>query len=267
MSGDTDITSPWPTARAANGMVCAPDHLAASAGVAMLRAGGTAADAAVAAGAMLAVTFQHACGMGGDLFAVVHDGDGVTTLNGSGRVGSGADVEQLRAEGLTEIPLRGHPCAVTVPGCVDGWLALHAAHGRLPVAEVLEPARAAAARGFPASPTLAAAVPLVSHLAGAADYVASGTVRPGTVVRRPGAARTLAAIAGGGRAAFYEAEFGAGLLELTAGTITANDLARSQADWVTPLSIEALGHRLWTTPPNSQGYLTLAAAWIADGLE
>src|SRR5881397_3098675 len=135
-------------------MVCAVDHLAAQAGVAMLRAGGTAADAAVAASAVLAVTTQHMCGMGGDLFALVHTGTGgpVECLNASGRAGSGADPERMRAAGHTVMPLRGAIESVPVPGCVDGWEALHERFGRLALAEVLEPARALAADGFPASP-------------------------------------------------------------------------------------------------------------------
>src|SRR5262249_43021009 len=122
------------------GMVCAPDRLAAEAGLAIMRAGGCAVDAGVAAGAVLAVTFQHACGMGGDLFALVHDGRDVRCVNASGRAGSGADATALRAQGLTEMPLRSHIASVTMPGCVDGWLALHSHHGRLPLREVLAPA-------------------------------------------------------------------------------------------------------------------------------
>src|SRR5512146_1442705 len=93
---------------APNGMVCSVDHLAAEAGVAMLRAGGSAADAAVAASAVLAVTTQHMCGMGGDLFALVHaPGSAVPTcLNASGRAGSGADADRLRADGFAEMPFR-----------------------------------------------------------------------------------------------------------------------------------------------------------------
>jgi gamma-glutamyltranspeptidase/glutathione hydrolase len=259
--------APWVTVRAVNGMVCAPDHLAASAGLSMLRAGGSAADAAVAASAMLAVTFQHACGMGGDLFAMVHDGTAVSSLNASGHAGSGADPDRLRSSGVTEMPLRDDIAAVPVPGCVDGWLALHERHGRLDLAEVFEPARRAAADGFPASPSLADSVGNVLHLPGAADYTAAGPIRPGTVIRRPGVARTLAAIAAGGRSAFYEGEFGTGLLALGDGEFSPDDLARSQADWVSPLAIDAFGRRLWTVPPNSQGYLTLASSWIADGLD
>ncbi|HZQ83781.1 MAG TPA: gamma-glutamyltransferase [Acidimicrobiales bacterium] len=259
--------APLTTTLAPNGAVCAVDHLASEAGVAMLRAGGSAADAAVAASAVLAVTTQHMCGMGGDLFALVHDGGGApAALNSSGRAGSGADADRLRADGHRVMPRRGDIRAVPVPGCVDGWIALHTRYGRLPLADVLEPARAYAADGFPASQLLAWACLLLEGLPEAADYTAGGQVDLGTVIRRPGVARTLEAIAAGGRAAFYEGEFGEGLLALGAAEYTGDDLARPLADWVEPLQLEAWGHRLWTIPPNSQGYLTLAGAWIASGL-
>src|SRR3954467_13351534 len=117
--------APFASRFATKGMVCAVDHLAAEAGVAMLRAGGSAADAAVATSAVLAVTTQHMCGMGGDLFALVHtrtDGD-VVCLNSSGRAGSGASAQALRDEGLSAMPRTGRIEAVPVPGCVDGWMA------------------------------------------------------------------------------------------------------------------------------------------------
>src|SRR5205085_8020592 len=129
---DASVTlAPFPTVRAPRGMVCAVDHLASSAGIAMLRAGASAADAAIAASAVLAVTYQHGCGMGGDLFALVHlsDGGGVHCLNSSGRAGSGADPERLRAEGHTRMPPLHHIQAVPVPGCVDGWVTLHERFG------------------------------------------------------------------------------------------------------------------------------------------
>src|SRR5213083_2686006 len=120
-------SAPFASRFATNGMVCAVDHLAAEAGVAMLRAGGSATDAAVATSAVLAVTTQHLCGMGGDLFALVHHRDGPPeVLNASGRAGSGANADALRAEGLTDMPFRGRINSVPIPGCVDGWLALHA---------------------------------------------------------------------------------------------------------------------------------------------
>ncbi|HMC42187.1 MAG TPA: gamma-glutamyltransferase [Acidimicrobiales bacterium] len=260
--------APFPTVYGANGMVCAVDHLAAGAGVAMLREGGSAVDAAVAASAVLAVTSQHLCGMGGDLFALLYRGGEVSALNASGPAGSGADPARLRSEGRHTMPARGDVRSVPVPGCVDGWLALHSRFGRLALSRVLEPARAYAEHGFPASPTLAASVPAVAGLPGARDYTApgAGALRPGQRVRRPGVAGALADVVAGGRDAFYRGEFGRGLLELGAGEYLEQDLSRPLACWVPPISLEAWGHRLWTVPPNSQGYLTLAGAWMASGL-
>lgn len=256
---------PFHTLHARNGMVCSVDHLASSAGVAVLRAGGNAVDAAVATSAVLAVTSQHLCGMGGDLFALVHHADGSppACLDASGRAGSGADAGSLRAEGHRRMPTEGDVRAVTVPGCVDGWAALHERFGRRPLAAVLEAATALAADGFPASPTLAFMVPVIAHVEGADDYTRR-EVREGTVIRRPGVARTLGAIADGGRDAFYRGEFGAGLRRLGGGLFHEDDLATPQADWVEPLSLDLWGHRVLTPPPNSQGYLTLAGARIAE---
>jgi gamma-glutamyltranspeptidase/glutathione hydrolase len=209
------------------------------------------------------------CGMGGDLWAIIHPGPGqaVQALNASGRAGSGADPDRLRAAGHEAIPPHDDIAAVPVPGCVDGWVALNERFGRLPLAAVLEPARHYAAEGFPATPELAQAVPGIVDRLDADDYRVPGGVRPGTIIRRPGVARALAAVAEGGRDAHYLGEFGEGLMAIGGGEFTPADLACGQADWVTPLSAEAWGRTLWTVPPNSQGYLTLASAWIASGLE
>jgi gamma-glutamyltranspeptidase/glutathione hydrolase len=263
--------APFATQYAPTGMVASIDQLASSGGVAMLRAGGRAADAAIAANAVLAVTAQHLCGLGGDLFALVHHPgeERPACLNASGRAGSGADAERLRAEGHEAIPEQGDIRATPVPGCVDGWVALHERFGRLPLAELLEPARAYAEDGFPASATLAGwtASEGLMNVAHADDYTAAGPLPPGGLIRRPGVARTLRAIAERGREGFYQGEFGEGLLELGNGEYTVDDLARSQADWVEPISVEAWDRRVWSVPPNSQGYITLAAAWIAQGLD
>ncbi len=272
MPDGTQPLAPFATRHAVHGMVCSVDHLASEAGVAVLRAGGSAADAAVATSAFLAVTTQHMCGMGGDLFAVVHHQRGApAVLNASGRAGSGADADRLVSEGATSMPFRDDIRSVPVPGCVDGWLALHERFGRLPLADVLAPAVDAADNGFPASPTLAQAIPLVADVAGADDYTSGGRVRAGTVLRRPGVARALRAVVADGRSGWYEGEFGEGLLALGQrqdGTAEYEpaDLATPAADWVPALGLRAFGHDLWTVPPNSQGYLTLAAAWIAEGL-
>ncbi|WP_261808393.1 gamma-glutamyltransferase [Nonomuraea sp. C10] len=326
------------TRYAPSGMVCSIDHLASAAGVTALDRGGSAADAAIAANAVLAVTSPHMCGLGGDLFALVHDGpapsgprpgpvrdghptdggpghalnasgrsgggadggpvhapnasgrsgggaDGgpvhalnlsgragtgadrgpVHALNASGRAGSGADAGRLRAEGHRRMPHRLDVRSVPVPGCVDGWLALHARYGRLPLADVFAPAVRLARDGFPASPLLA---PMAREIADRPDAGDLAEIRAaGDRVRRPGVARALEAVAEGGRAGFYLGEFGEGLLELGSGEYTRADLERDNADWVEPLRVRAFGHDVWSAPPNSQGYLLLLSLGILDGLE
>ncbi len=246
--------------------MAAADHLAAEAGAHVLRLGGSAADGAVAANAVMAVTSPHLCGMGGDLFAVVHDGAGaVSALTAAGRAGSGADPERLRAEGHAEMPSADDVRATPVPGCVDGWLALLGRFGRLSPSEVLAPAIALADHGFPASPTLAAAVAKVADRPWAGDLRAG--LQPGRLVRRPGVARALRAVAAEGRAGFYLGEFGHGLLELGGGELSSADLERDQAEWVEPLAVDAWGARLWTSPPPSSGYLALGGAAVAAALD
>lgn len=260
------MAEPTATRHAPSGMVCSVDHLASAAGLRALLAGGSAADAAIATSAVLAVTTQHMCGMGGDLFALVHDPRSPgepAVLNASGRAGSGADPERLRAEGHTEMPFRGDVRSVPVPGCVDGWHALHQRYGRLALGDVLADAVRYADEGFPASPLLARALALVAGLPGNA---LPASLRPGQLVRRAGVAEALRDAATD-RDRFYLGRFGEGLVQLGRGEFNEDDLARYQADWVPALGVDAFGHRLWTVPPNSQGYLTLAGAWIADGLD
>ena len=256
-----------PTVVAPRGMVASADHLASSAGAAVLRAGGSAVDAAISTNAVLAVTGQHMCGLGGDLFALVHDGSGPpSALAAAGHAGSGADPAALRAQGRARMPFERDIRSVTVPGCVDGWLALHERFGRVPLAELLAPARDYAEAGFPASAMLARAVARVSDVPGAEDYLRPDGLRPGDRVRRPLLARTIDAIAREGREGFYGGDFGTGLRALGDGLYSATDLARPLARWETPLHLSAFGHEVWTVPPPAQGYLVLAGAWIADHL-
>ena len=266
----TGTHAPFSTTRAPHHMVASADGLATQAGLAMLAAGGNAVDAAIATNAAIAVTGPHLCGMGGDLFALVHDG-GIGTvhcLNSSGRAGSGASAAALRADGFSEMPFRHDIRTVTIPGCVDGWVALHERFGTLPLATLLATAIALAEDGFPASPLLVGSIGrLDAQGRESLHELVSQARRPGDRVRRPGVAAALCAIAEGGREAFYGGGFGEGLLQLGAGWYTADDLAQSQAEWVAPLQATAWGVDLWTVPPNSQGYLTLGAALLADNLE
>lgn len=241
------------------------DARATEAALGIMAAGGNAVDAAIAANAVLSVTCPHLCGIGGDLLAVVADDEGVHALNASGRAGHGAVAADLRAEGLHAIPLRHHLAAVTVPGCVDGWIALHSRYGRLGLSEILAPAIRYAEEGFLAYGPLSSVVRSIDA-AGQRNLheIVDQASGPEALVVRPGLARTLATIAREGRSGFYEGEFGIGLREFANGWFSPADLTRVQADWVEPLCEEIFGMRVFTVPPNSQGYLALGATWLAS---
>jgi gamma-glutamyltranspeptidase / glutathione hydrolase len=247
------------------GMVNAADHLAAQAGVGALERGGSAADAAVAAAAVMAVTSPHLCGMGGDLLAMVSspDADPVALL-AIGRAGSGVDAARLRAEGHTVMPVRGDVSSVPVPGAVDGWLALLERFGRLPLETVFGPAITLAEEGFVASLLLALASHLIWEVPGAQQLCPNGPLEIEQHVRLPGTARALRAIVTDGRDGFYRGEFGRELVELGRGVFAPADLDHDAAQWCTPLRLRVWNHDLWTVPPPSQGYLTLASSWIAQ---
>ncbi|HVE63225.1 MAG TPA: gamma-glutamyltransferase [Mycobacteriales bacterium] len=258
---------PDSTRHGLGGAVCSVDHLASAAGLAILRVGGTAADAAVAASAVLAVTTQHMCGAGGDLLALVRLPTGeVEALVAVGRAGSGSDPQRLRAEGHDRMPFRGDPRTVTVPGCVDGWLALHARHGRLPLASVLAPAIGYARGGFPVSPLLASALPTVADVLGGEELVGSLPVSAGDIRQRPLLGAALQAIAREGRQAWYGGAFGRGLLRVGGGVFTEADLARDLAEWTSPTRLQVDTSTLLSTPPPTAGHLVLSSAWIANAV-
>lgn len=253
------------TRNAPGGAVAAANHLAAGAGAAILDRGGNAVDAAIAAAAVMAVTSPHMCGLGGDLFAIIaRPGVEPDVLNASGRAGSGADPDRLRSEGASTMPFVHDVRSVTVPGCVAGWAALHERFGTLPLGTLFVRALRLADGGFPVSPTLSEAAAELTPQERAVAFGDQDTLTSGARLVLPGIARTLEEIAASGAEAFYGGGFGRELIDAGRGEFSADDLRAARADWVRPLSIEALGRRLWTVPPNSQGYLTLAGAWIAD---
>ncbi|TDD64320.1 gamma-glutamyltranspeptidase [Jiangella aurantiaca] len=250
------------------GVVSTPHTLSTRAGVHVLQAGGNAVDAAIAACAVQGVVAPETCGIGGDLFALVHrPGDAAPlALNASGRAGFGVDAAALRAAGHDEIP-RNHPAAVPVPGCVDGWVALSSRLGRLGLAAVLEPAIRLAEEGFPANDELVAAFRAgAAALAGVEAAQPMLAARHGSTVVRAQLAATLRLVADGGRAAFYEGAPGRAISAAVDGVITADDLRRDQADWVDPLSVDVWGTTGWTVPPNSQGYLGIGGCAVLERL-
>lgn len=248
-----------------NGGVAAADELAAAAGAELLAHGGNAADAALGAAAAIAVVAPHMCGLGGDMFAVVKPaGDAPVALNGSGRAGSGADPERLRASGLAEMPFRDHASSVTVPGCVAGLVALHQRFGSLALEEIFARASALARGGFPISPTLALASAGLETDVRQRAFLTTEQLRRGNRLALPRLGGVLDDVAKRGAAGFYEGRAGAELIDLGGGEFSEEDLEAATADWTEPLVLQAFGQELWTVPPNSQGYLTLAGAWIAE---
>ncbi len=256
------------TVRGLHAMVASADQLATQAGMTALALGGNAVDAALATSAAIAVCGPHLNGLGGDLLTLIHHGGEVHALLAVGRAGSGADAEALRTDGHREMPLRHDIRSVTVPGYVDGWMAVHRRFATLPADVLLAPAIDLAEHGFPASPLLVGSLARVDDAARAnLGELARQATATGAPVRRPGAAAALRSIATEGRDGFYGGAFGEGLLRLGDGWFTADDLADPLAEWVTPLRAEAWGVELWTTPPSSQGYLAISAAALADGLD
>lgn len=254
------------------GIVVSPHYLASRAGIEILAEGGNAADAAIAVNAVLSVVLPDTCGPGGDLFALVHrPGDSTpSALNASGRAGSGISADHMRDAGYGAIPLRSR-WSITVPGCVDGWEALVSRHGSLPLARLLAPAIALAHEGFTVSTELGESLAKLQDIIGDQGsagpfYPSDAPAQAGSTIRRPRFAETLETIAAGGRGAFFSGAVGSEIARATEGAVTPEDMERNQATWIEPLAKNLFGQTAWTIPPNSQGYLTLAALRIFEML-
>ena len=273
--------TPVPLARGAHGAVVAPHHLATAAGSSILRAGGSAVDAAIATNAVLGVVLPSGCGLGGDAFWLIWDEatQRQTALNGSGRAPAAADAPALRASGLDRIPLRG-PLSISVPGAVRSWGDAHARHGRLPLSAILAPAIELARDGFPAWDGFIGAVEAMAALVtldiGAdagfhAVYRPGGRAwRPGERVRLPALAATLETLAAGGTDAFYDGDLGERQgrgLGAAGSPIVAADLRAHTSTWGEPISTDYRGVRVTTHPPNSSGLVALEILAILDRFE
>lgn len=264
-----EITTGRPVSMAPQGMVTCPHSLASQAGVDVLRAGGSAVDAAIAAAAALAVIYPHMTGVGGDAFWLIHDAatGSVRYLDGGGRAAAGASIDWFRERGHAEVPFRGVlPGTLTTPGAVASWEAAHAAHGRLPLQRNLESAIHLAENGFPVTQRLAGwieatAAELRASEEAAAIFLPGARVpRTGERLRNPDLANTLRAIAAHGRAGFYEGTVGAELARFSkdkGGFFTAQDLAAQRARWGEPIRGEYRGVTLYETPAPTQGFAVL----------
>lgn len=258
------------TVRAFGGMVAAGHPLAAAEGSAVLRDGGNAIDAAIAAAAVLSVVSPHECGLGGDLFAVIHDARGGIThaLNASGRAPAAACVERY-PDG---IPDTG-PMSVSVPGMVGGWAAAIERFGSRPLGGLLAAAIGHAEDGFPAYDRLientvekAAAIAADDHCS--AIFLPGGRPpREGARIRQPAAARTLRAIAAEGAAGFYGGPIARSMTDCLGsggGLLTLEDLAGNRPSWEPVLEAPFHGHRVCTIPPNSWGAGLLAQLLLLE---
>jgi gamma-glutamyltranspeptidase len=269
-----------PFARGARGAVVAPHHLATSAGLAVLAAGGHAVDAAIATNAVLAVVYPNGCGVGGDAFWLVWDeaASEQVGLNGSGRAPAAADAAGLRDLGLERLPLRG-PLGITVPGAVRSWADAHRRWGRLSRDAVLAAAIEHADAGFAMWEGLSGAISRTAESLPSAPWTRGfervwrpeGRVRrPGELVRLPALAETLRTLVVEGFDAFYDGELGERValgLAAAGGSHDVADIRGHASEWTTPISTTYRGVRSTTHPPNSSGVVALQSLNILGELE
>ncbi len=274
MTYDFNARRSMVTAR--RGMVATSNPLASQAGLAILRQGGNAADAAIAAAAVLNVTEPASTGIGGDCFALFYDAKTkqVTALNGSGRAPAALTAADLRAQGMRTIPPRSVH-AVTVPGAVAGWCDLIERHGTMPMSVILADAIHYAGDGYPVHPIFGMAwgrsEAFLKSSPHTGDYLPNGCApKVGQVVQLRGLANTLRLIGEGGKAAFYTGKVADAIVSTVqelGGVMTHDDLARHQSTWDEPISTTYRGVRVWECPPNGQGVAALQAMKIAEGFD
>ncbi len=259
---------------APHAMAATSHPLATQIALDVLKDGGSAVDAAIAANAALGLMEPTGNGIGGDLFAIVWDPKTkrLHGYNGSGRSPKALTLEEFERRGLTDIPAHG-PLPVTVPGTVDAWFALHGKFGRRSMAQNLAPAVAYARNGHPVHEVIAyywgRSVPTLSKWPGFREqFTLDGRApRKGETWRNPNLARTLETIGREGRDAFYKGAIARTIdayFRANDGFLRYEDLAAHRGEWVTPVSTNYRGYDVWELPPNGQG---IAALQILNLLE
>lgn len=262
---------------AQRGMACTSNPLSTQAAIDVLRKGGNAIDAAIAANAMEGVVEPHMNGIGGDLFAIVWDAKTkkLYGLNASGRSPYTLTLAELQKRGLAHIPSAG-PLPVSVPGCVDGWFELHKRFGKTPMPDILSHAIRYAREGYPVHDE--AAFYWSSMIARMGDlpnvkavYAPSGAApKRGEIFRNPALANTLETIAKGGRDAFYKGDIARTIdafMKKVGGFLSYRDLAEHTSDWIEPVSTNYRGYDVWELPPNGQGIAVLQMLNILEGYD
>jgi gamma-glutamyltranspeptidase/glutathione hydrolase len=257
---------------AANGMASTSHPLATQIAVDILKQGGNAIDAAIAANAALGLMEPTGCGIGGDMFAIVWDAktEKLYGYNGSGRSPKSLTydklMEELDALGVSKIPAKG-VLPISVPGCVDGWFALHDRFGKLPMQAILDPAVKYSREGFPITEVIGyywgRAIKAFGEQPGFLEVYAKPNgeaPQKGELWKNPALADTLEAIGKQGRDAFYKGDIAkqiASFVQEHGGYLSYNDLVEHEGEWVEPLSTNYRGIELWELPPNGQGIAAL----------
>ncbi|NNC57502.1 MAG: gamma-glutamyltransferase [Woeseiaceae bacterium] len=262
---------------APQGMAATSQPLATQIALDILKAGGSAVDAAIAANAALGLMEPTGCGIGGDLFAIVWDAQNeeLTGLNASGRAPMAMTLDYFQKNGIDRIPPFG-PLPVSVPGAVDGWFELHGRYGRLPMKQVLAPAIRYARNGFPVSEVIALYLAMnekrISQFPGFAEtFMPNGRVpRKGEMFRNPRLANTYESIAEKGRDEFYKGDIARTIdayMAKQGGLLAYDDLASHESEWVTPVSTNYRGWDVYELPPNGQGIAALQILNILEGFD
>lgn len=284
--GSRPVDAPWsrsPT-YARNGMAATAQPLASQVAIDILKKGGSAVDAAIAANAALGLMEPTGNGIGGDLFAIVWDPktQRLHGLNASGRSPIDRSYNRLIEEldGANSIPSLGH-LPVTVPGAVDGWFELHRKFGRLPMAEILQPTINYANQGFPVSPVIAyyfaraersfeRRKDSIEEFSNAREtYFKPAAPKAGEIFHNPDLARTLTLIATNGRDAFYRGEIAETIdayMRDIGGDLSAEDFALHRSEWVAPACVPYREVELCELPPNSQGFAALQMANMLNNI-
>ncbi len=262
---------------ARNGMAATSQPLATQTALDILKKGGNAIDAAIAANAVLGVVEPTGSGIGGDLFAIVWIAEKgrLYGLNASGRSPRSLKLEYFREKGLEFIPSHG-PLPVSVPGCVDGWFEMHDMFGKLPMNEILMPAISYARDGFPVTEVIAYALDrntqLLKDFPNIKEvYMPDGkSPAKGEVFKNPALANTLQKISKGGRNEFYRGSIAKDIdafMKKQGGFLSYEDLARHHSEWIEPVSTNYRGYDVWELPPNGQGIAALQILNILEGYD
>ena len=262
---------------ARNGMAATSQPLATQAALDILKKGGNAFDAAIAANAVLGVVEPTGSGIGGDLFAIIWSADKgkLYGLNASGRSPRSLKLEYFKENNIEKIPSYG-PLPVSVPGCVDGWFEIHDMFGQLPMKDILQPAINYARDGFPVTEVIAYYIQrnadLLKDYPNVKEVYMPGGKAPGKgeIFKNPLLANTLEKIVKGGRNEFYRGSIArtiGAFMKAQGGFLTYDDLSRHHSEWVDPVSTSYRGYDVWELPPNGQGIAALQMLNILEGYD